>query len=180
MYWSDFFYILTLVLFVVSLIMSGMVRRRFKRYAEERTANGMTGAMAADRILRANGITDVTIVQTAGNEFEFIAGAQKAVIDYIVGFVHFAGREFYINDLFKSHGEEIKSYRTVGFHKHFQAFIEQSLCQRRSIFLQCGFSAGDLNKVYITGFDFGNQFSYGAVFAGVFFLSIACIAIAAS
>ena len=61
MYWSDFFYILTLVLFVVSLIMSGMVRRRFKRYAEERTANGMTGAMAADRILRANGITDVTI-----------------------------------------------------------------------------------------------------------------------
>ena len=47
--------------------MSGMVRRRFKRYAEERTANGMTGAMAADRILRANGITDVTIVQTAGN-----------------------------------------------------------------------------------------------------------------
>ena len=67
MYWSDFFYILTLVLFVVSLIMSGMVRRRFKRYAEERTANGMTGAMAADRILRANGITDVTIVQTAGN-----------------------------------------------------------------------------------------------------------------
>ena len=67
MYWSDFFYILTLVLFVVSLIMSGMVRRRFKRYAEDRTANGMTGAMAADRILRANGITDVTIVQTAGN-----------------------------------------------------------------------------------------------------------------
>ena len=67
MYWSDFFYILTLVLFVVSLIMSGMVRRRFKRYAEERTANGMTGAMAADRILRANGITDVTIVQIAGN-----------------------------------------------------------------------------------------------------------------
>ena len=67
MYWSDFFYILTLVLFVVSLIMSGMVRRRFKRYAEERTANGMTGAMAADRILRANGITDVTIIQTAGN-----------------------------------------------------------------------------------------------------------------
>ena len=67
MYWSDFFYILTLVLFAVSLIMSGMVRRRFKRYAEERTANGMTGAMAADRILRANGITDVTIVQTAGN-----------------------------------------------------------------------------------------------------------------
>ena len=66
MYWSDIFYILTLVLFVVSLIASGVVKSRYRRYAAERTANGMTGAMAADRILRANGITDVTIVQTAG------------------------------------------------------------------------------------------------------------------
>ncbi|MBR4472945.1 MAG: zinc metallopeptidase [Oscillospiraceae bacterium] len=66
MYWSDIFYILTLVLFVVSLIASGVVKSRYRRYAAERTANGMTGAMAADRILRANGITDVTIVQTTG------------------------------------------------------------------------------------------------------------------
>ena len=66
MYWSDIFYILTLVLFVVSLIASAVVKSRYRRYAAERTANGMTGAMAADRILRANGITDVTIVQTAG------------------------------------------------------------------------------------------------------------------
>ena len=66
MYWSDIFYILTLVLFVVSLIASGVVKSRYRRYAAERTANGMTGAMAAERILRANGITDVTIVQTAG------------------------------------------------------------------------------------------------------------------
>ena len=66
MYWNDIFYILTLVLFVVSLIASGVVRRRYKQYAKERTANGMTGAMAAERILRANGIRDVSIVQTGG------------------------------------------------------------------------------------------------------------------
>ena len=66
MYWSDIFYILTIVLFVVSLIMSGVVKSRFRRFADQRTANGMTGAMAAERILRANGITDVTIVQTSG------------------------------------------------------------------------------------------------------------------
>ena len=66
MYWSDVFYILTIVLFVVSLIMSGVVKSRFRRFADQRTANGMTGAMAAERILRANGITDVTIVQTSG------------------------------------------------------------------------------------------------------------------
>lgn len=67
MYYSyDIFYILTIVLFFVSMICSGVVRSLFNRYSKDRTYNGMTGAMAADRILRANGITDVTIVQTAG------------------------------------------------------------------------------------------------------------------
>ncbi|MBQ6609573.1 MAG: zinc metallopeptidase [Oscillospiraceae bacterium] len=66
MYWSEIFYILTLILFVVSLIMSGIVRSRYNKYARQHTANGMTGAMAAERILRANGIGDVTIVQTVG------------------------------------------------------------------------------------------------------------------
>ena len=66
MYWSEIFYILTLVLFVVSLIMSGIVRSRYNKYARQHSANGMTGAMAAERILRANGIGDVTIVQTVG------------------------------------------------------------------------------------------------------------------
>ncbi len=66
MYWSEIFYILTLVLFVVSLIMSGIVRSRYNKYARQHTANGMTGAMVAERILRANGIGDVTIVQTVG------------------------------------------------------------------------------------------------------------------
>ena len=66
MYYADIFYILTIILFFVSLICSGVVRSRFNRYSKDRTYNGMTGAMAAERILRANGITDVTIVQTAG------------------------------------------------------------------------------------------------------------------
>ena len=66
MYTSDILYLLTIVLFVVSLICSGVVRSRFNRYAKDRTYNGMTGAMAAERILRANGITDVTIVETKG------------------------------------------------------------------------------------------------------------------
>ena len=65
-YWSDIFYVLTLILFVVSLICSGIVKSRFKTYSKEPTRSGMTGAMAAERILRANGIGDVTIVQTRG------------------------------------------------------------------------------------------------------------------
>ena len=66
MYYTDIFYLLTVILFFVSMICSGVVRSRFNRYSKDRTYNGMTGAMAAERILRANGITDVTIVQTQG------------------------------------------------------------------------------------------------------------------
>lgn len=64
--WSDIFYILTIILFFVSLICSGIVKSRFKQYAKVRSVNGMTGAMAAERILRANGIYDVSIVQVSG------------------------------------------------------------------------------------------------------------------
>ena len=65
MYYSDIFYFLTIVLFFVSLIASGVVKSRFRKYAKDQTANGMTGAMAAERILRANGIYDVTIQQVS-------------------------------------------------------------------------------------------------------------------
>ncbi len=62
----DFYYLLTLVMFVVSLICSGVVKSRFARFAKDRPRNGMTGAMAAERILRANGISDVQIVPIGG------------------------------------------------------------------------------------------------------------------
>ena len=53
LYRSDIYYLLTIVMFVVSLICSGVVRSRFNQYAKCRPRNGMTGAMAAERILRA-------------------------------------------------------------------------------------------------------------------------------
>ena len=64
--WADFFYFLTLALFVVSLICSWVVKRRFQKYATVPTRSGMTGAMAAERILRANGIYDVSIAAIPG------------------------------------------------------------------------------------------------------------------
>ena len=69
MYYSyhyDIYYLLTLVLFVISLICSGIVKSRFRQYAKDRPRNGMTGGLAAERILRANGITDVKIVPIGG------------------------------------------------------------------------------------------------------------------
>jgi Zn-dependent membrane protease YugP len=67
LYRSDIYYLLTIVMFVISLICSGVVRSRFNQYAKCRPRNGMTGAMAAERILRANGIMDVSIAPTAGS-----------------------------------------------------------------------------------------------------------------
>lgn len=64
--WSEIFYLLMILLFLVSLICSGVVKSRFRRFAKVRPANGLTGAMAAERILRANGIFDVGIAQTYG------------------------------------------------------------------------------------------------------------------
>ena len=64
---SNLYYLLTIVMFVISLICSGVVRSRFKKYAGQHTRNGMTGAMAAERILRANGISDVQIVPITGS-----------------------------------------------------------------------------------------------------------------
>ena len=64
--WADIFYFLTIILFFVSLAVSGVVRSRFNRYAKVPTMNGMTGAMAAQRILRANGILDVSIAPAGG------------------------------------------------------------------------------------------------------------------
>ncbi len=62
----DIYYLLTLVMLVVSLICSGVVKSRFRKYAAVRPRNGLTGAMAAERILRSNGIFDVSIAQTPG------------------------------------------------------------------------------------------------------------------
>ena len=64
--WADIFYFLTIILFFVSLAVSGVVRSRFTRYAKVPTMNGMTGAMAAQRILHANGILDVSIAPAGG------------------------------------------------------------------------------------------------------------------
>lgn len=67
LYRSDIYYLLTLVLFVVSLICSGVVKSRFKQFDKQATHNHLSGAMAAERILRANGIYDVQIVPIPGS-----------------------------------------------------------------------------------------------------------------
>ncbi|MEE1086454.1 MAG: zinc metallopeptidase [Schaedlerella sp.] len=61
------YYYLTFGLLILSFYISSMVQSRFNKYSKYRAFSGMTGAQAAERILRANGIYDVQIRQTRGS-----------------------------------------------------------------------------------------------------------------
>jgi hypothetical protein len=50
----------------LSLWASARVKSAFKKYSQVRTARGLTGAQAAQELLRGAGITDVTIVRAHG------------------------------------------------------------------------------------------------------------------
>lgn len=60
-------YILVIIAAVISLIAQGLVSSTFARYSKVGSFKGITGAQAADMILRSNGINDVAIYQVSGN-----------------------------------------------------------------------------------------------------------------
>ncbi len=66
-YGFDWTYILVLIGAVLSLIASARVNSTFNKYKKIRSASGMTGAEAAERILHQNGIYDVGIEHVSGN-----------------------------------------------------------------------------------------------------------------
>ena len=51
---------------VLAGLASMMVKFTFSRYSKERCYSGMTGAQAAERMLRSNGIFDVKVEETSG------------------------------------------------------------------------------------------------------------------
>lgn len=60
-------YILVIIGAVISLLASAKVKSTFSKYANVRSMSGMTGAQAAERILHAAGIYDVTIQHVSGD-----------------------------------------------------------------------------------------------------------------
>ncbi len=60
-------YFLVLLGVVICLIASARVNLTFKKYAKVNSASGLTGAQAAERMLRMSGIYDVTIQRVSGN-----------------------------------------------------------------------------------------------------------------
>ncbi|MBQ4185542.1 MAG: zinc metallopeptidase [Clostridiales bacterium] len=60
-------YFIAIILMVVSLIISANCKRSFSKYAKVMARNGLTGADAAQRILSAYGVHDVTIQHISGD-----------------------------------------------------------------------------------------------------------------
>lgn len=63
----DWTYLLVIVGIVLSMLASSKVKNTFAQYSKVYAVRGMTGAQAAQYILRQEGITDVTIGRIAGN-----------------------------------------------------------------------------------------------------------------
>ena len=66
-YWWDQTYILVIIGAIICLIASARVKTTYAKYSKDRSMSGMTGAEAAERILRNAGIHDVSIGHVSGN-----------------------------------------------------------------------------------------------------------------
>lgn len=65
-YYFDPTYILVIIGAVICLLASARVKSTFRKYNQVRSMSGMTGAQAAERILQAAGIYDVSIQHVSG------------------------------------------------------------------------------------------------------------------
>ena len=66
-YGYDWTYIVLVLPFVLlSLLASASVKSTFQKYSKVFSRRGLTGAQAAERVLRANGVTNVRIEQISG------------------------------------------------------------------------------------------------------------------
>lgn len=64
---STILYLLLIVVGVISVIASAKVNSTYKKYNKVRSMTGMTGAQAADRLLKSAGIYDVGVGRVSGN-----------------------------------------------------------------------------------------------------------------
>lgn len=68
LYWGyDYTMIILLPAILLTVWAQAKVKGTFRRYSEIRNSTGLTGAMAARRVLDASGLTDVTIRRVSGS-----------------------------------------------------------------------------------------------------------------
>lgn len=66
-YWWDPTYVLVVIGAVICMMASAKVKTTYAKYSKYRSMSGLTGAEAAERILKHAGIYDVTIGHISGN-----------------------------------------------------------------------------------------------------------------
>lgn len=67
MYFDWTYIVLVLPCILFSLIASSSVNKTFEKYSKQFSRRGITGAQAAERVLRANGVNGVQITHVSGN-----------------------------------------------------------------------------------------------------------------
>ena len=73
------YWLLAGVMFVVGLLVSGQLKRKFREYAEIPLNTGMSGKDVAEKMLRDNGIYDVQVVSAQGFLSDHYNPADKTV-----------------------------------------------------------------------------------------------------
>ena len=79
-YYFDPTYILVIIGAVICLLASARVKSTFRKYNRVRSMSGMTGAQAAERILQAAGIYDVSVQHISGELTDHYDPDRKSVV----------------------------------------------------------------------------------------------------
>jgi len=67
-YGIDFYYLILIIpAIIISLIAQARVKSTFAKYSSQNTLSHITGAQAAERVLRANGVSNVRIERVSGS-----------------------------------------------------------------------------------------------------------------
>lgn len=69
----------SLIFVGISMLVSMVLKRKFKKYAEIGLANGLSGKEVAEKMLRENGIYDVQVISTPGFLSDHYNPANKTV-----------------------------------------------------------------------------------------------------
>lgn len=72
-------YIIGILFAVVGMIVSGVLKSKFKKYSQIPVARGMTGRDIAEMMLRENGINDVQVISVAGQLTDHYNPVNKTV-----------------------------------------------------------------------------------------------------
>lgn len=79
MFFWDYTYILVLIGAAICMLASANVKSTYRRYSSMRSMTGMTGAQAAERLLRFAGLNDVTVGHVSGELSDHYNPATKVV-----------------------------------------------------------------------------------------------------